>query len=318
MGRRQASVFIALVAVLILVVVGVGVALLMRDPGGREEGATTPAPTTSSAPGADPTDTVDAAEMLAAAGVDVVLPPPVPDAPAEWGDYRRHTSWEGRTRVFEASGPTALAGPDNGVFPASQNACGIVMFHVSFRAVDPDAVLRAELRNAIGDVVADNELNSGWMLGTNCATPYIGLAELPGEGNLTDVVYTVNEYRQSSIARQPQPQPDQASVVPSTSSSVPPPAEPALVECLIFDLGPQQGRYSDGSVRQAPECQDHPDYLRMLEAERVCGGMYGWMDVSAERYRELCGMPPPTDRTPPPTPEPEPLSEEPSPEHPPH
>lgn len=318
MSGRQASVLIALVAVLVLVVTGVGAALLLRDSGGQEDPAEDSAPITTSAPGEDPAETADAAEMLEDAGVDVVLPPPVPDAPEGWGDYRRHTSWEGTARVFAGSEPTALAGPDHGVFPASQNACGIVMFHVTFRAVNLDAVLRAELRNAIDDVVAGNELNSGWMLGTNCATPHIGLAELPGEGNLTDVVYTVHEYRQSSIARQPQPQPERASVAPSTSSVAPPVAEPTLVDCLIFGLGPQQGRYSDGSVREAPECQNHPDYLRMVEAEGVCGGLYGWMEVSAERYLELCGVSPPTDRTPPPRPEPAPFPEEPSLQHLPH
>ena len=32
----------------------------------------------------------------------------------------------------------------------------------------------------------------------------------------------------------------------------------------------------------------------------MCGGFYGWMEVSAEEYRDLCGVDPPTDRTPPP------------------
>lgn len=74
-----------------------------------------------------------------------------------------------------------------------------------------------------------------------------------------------------------------------------------MVECLIFGLGPQQGLYSDGSVREAPECQNHPDVQRMLEAESVCGGMYGWLEVTAERQLELCGVLPPTQECPAPS-----------------
>src|SRR5699024_1802932 len=114
----------------------------------------------------------------------------------------------------------------------------------------------------------------------NCATPRFAPSSSGGAGPV-GVDYTVTEYRRVTT-----PEADEA---PAPSSA----AGPTFVECLFGTPGP--ARFSDGSIRNHRPCTQSPEAQRSLKAERVCGGLYGWREVSAQEYRDLCGGTPPTD-----------------------
>lgn len=286
MTTKQAGVIITLLTVVAVALTAGLVYLVMQDDG---QSAAGPAGEETSGSPDDPgaeqvaAEVADPAAALEEAGIDVIRSAPVPEAPESWGDYELEDSWNGRLRLFPTPEHRPIQADDGGMFPATMNSCGATMYFVTFRSSHENATLLAQLINAVGEAEATKRLSDGWMLGTNCVTPSFGIDNIPGEANSTDVVYTVHEYRQSSVAAPPV-----APSVPSTTPSAPtPPPEPTLVECQT-GLG-SMGRFSDGSVRQDQRCFDPV----MAEAEGVCGGMGGHERVSRERYIELCGGPPP-------------------------
>lgn len=283
MSRRQATTIIALLSVIAVALV-VLIAYFVGVGSGRDEARQAePMPSTESAAPAEQ-EGVDPVALLEDAGVDVVMGPPVPDAPEEWGDYVLDGSWDDQVRVFEGQGVEPIRGEDGDRFPATMNGCGLQMHLVTFRAVAEPVHLEAQLVDAVGDPVASEVLNGGWMLGTNCVTPSFAFDSSTAEGGLTDVAYTVHRYRRSSVAQEG-PQPQSGAPAPAAP---PVPAEPTFVRCVTGLAS--MGIYSDGSTRPDNRCPEP----HVLEGERVCGGMYGWQEVSRERYIELCGVEPPT------------------------
>lgn len=293
MTTKQAGVIISLLTVIAVALTAGLVYLVLRDDGqpaaGPAEEATSDSPDD---PGAErvAAEMADPAAALEEAGIDVIRSAPVPEAPESWGDYELADSWDGRLRLFTPSENRPVRAEGGGMFPATMNGCGSTMYFVTFRSANENTTLLAQLINAVGEAEATERLTDGWMLGTNCVTPTFGIDTLPGEANSTDVVYSVHEYRQSSVAAPPAGPGTLplAPPVPSTTPRAPtPPPEPTLVECQI-GLG-SMGIFSDGSVRQDQRCFDPV----AVEAEGVCGGLDGHERVSRERYIELCGAPPP-------------------------
>lgn len=284
MSSRQASVIIGLLVV-IAVALGVGIGYLVV---GRDDDEAAPAagePTATSAP---PTSTeemvADPVAALEAAGVDVVQPPPVPEAPEAWGEYTLAGSWDGRVRAFDNREPAKATAEDGSTFPASMNGCGEMIYFVTFRATDDGDAVDAQLLDAVGGVNDSEVLGSGWMLGTNCATPAFVFDTSADGATMIDVAFTVHEYRQSSVAQSsaaPQPQAQDPAPAPAA------PTEPTFVECIFGTPGP--ARFSDGSIRNHPPCAQTPEAQRYLEAESVCGGLNGWEVYGREKYESLCG-----------------------------
>lgn len=312
MSKRKTSI-IAVLVVLILIA-GALVAALLRglglnpaDSAASPVAATTTGEVTSTAeevPG-------DPAEVLAGAEVNSIHPAPAPEAPEQWGEYQLQASWEGRLRVFESSDPQEIRNWDDDRFPATMNNCGFAMFFVTFRSTNPNVDLGVHLINAIGEAAVSEQVNEGWLKSTNCETPAMEFLSSADESNLGDVVYSVHEYWQASVLP---PQPAATETPVSTAVVEPAPvstilAEPTLVQCLGY-LSPT-GLYSDGSERSTPSCADSPEYQRSVRAEGVCGGLYGWMEVTEAEYLELCGIAPPTHLVPPTEPTPEPVPVEP-------
>ncbi|GAB3694820.1 hypothetical protein GCM10027595_07860 [Corynebacterium nasicanis] len=287
MNKTQATVIISLLTATLLTGIAIFVLLLRGD--AEDVGATQP-PTSSSVASTTSEDTrVDAATLLEDTDVNSIHPAPAPDAPQEWGEYQLRRSWDGMTRVFDVAESSPISGDGGGTFPATMNGCGIGMYLVTFKSVNPNVDIAAQLINAAGGIAAEESMNQGWSLSTNCETPAYRFLAASDISTLGDVAYTVHEYMQSSTS-DAEPQ-----AVPTTTQA----AQPTLVQCLGY-LGPAMGLYSDGVERLAPECEGSPEQRRSSRAEGVCGGLYGWMKVSAEEYRDLCGIDPPTNRTPPP------------------
>ncbi|NLE78366.1 MAG: hypothetical protein GX610_02105 [Rhodococcus sp.] len=283
MSRRQGYIIIALLAV-IAVALAVLVGFLIGSRGAD-------GPDSLGSAAATPDRRADHVAALEAAGLDVVEAPPVPEAPETWGDYKLDASWDGQVRVFEDGDVVPVRGESGEVFPASQNGCGLEVYLVTFRSVGEGIRVEARLVNAVGASVDSAVLQEGWMLGTNCVTPSFAFHESDLGGGIGEVAYTVHRYRQSSVAessRGTSTTSPTAAPVPAPEPVPQVPAQPTFVECVpgLASLG----IYSDGSTRRDTRCPE-PD---VLEAERVCGGMYGWREVSRERYVELCGQEPPT------------------------
>lgn len=291
-SRRQARAIIALLgAIVVLAVAGLGVWFVRQGGGGDDvsAGAGADAGTVRvgeveevderTEPPAEPE--VDSVALLESAGVESVNPAPVPEAVEAWGDYTTYRSWSGTLRVFENGDPTPLPDEDHGRFPATMNGCGLAMYLVTFRSVNEDILLDAQLLNAANTVSASETLSDGWILSTNCMTPQFAFSSSTDISNLGDVAYDVTEYRQSSVA---QPAADAATVDEPVAAEVPVVAEPTLVECengLTI-----MGLYSDGIWRSTPEC-DTPEHRRSAQAEGVCGGLYG-REEQPELWAELC------------------------------
>lgn len=131
MSKRQASVIIALLALIAIALVAVIVSLVGAGsdddaaPGAEESAASSPSPTAVE----------DPAKVLEKAGIDVIRPPPVPDAPESWGDYSRDGQWDGRLQVSANDAAVAVSGPSGDAFPATMNGCGELMYLVTFRSV---------------------------------------------------------------------------------------------------------------------------------------------------------------------------------------
>lgn len=302
MTKKQAGLLIALLAVLILAVSSLAVVLLWGKSGEEvaDENVSVPTPT-SPAESETPTteETEDAAEVLASAQVNSIHPAPAPEAPEEWGDYRIHDSWDGQVRTFGDAGPQEITAREGDRFPATMNGCDLGMYFVTFKSVNPNVNVRAHLIDAAGNSAVSEDINQGWSLSTNCETPAMEFLDSGDTSTLGDVVYTVHEYRQSSVApAQPteQVEPEVPEEPAEVSTAV---AEPTLVQCLGY-LSPT-GLYSDGSERRTVDCADSPEQRRAARAEGVCGGLYGWMEVSTEEYLDLCGVMPPTHLVPEPT-----------------
>lgn len=280
MTRRQGVVTVAVLAVLAVALVAMVVALVRAGAGG---GAGTVAGETHD-PAAEPASSPaeDPVGLLESAGVNVVAGPPLPAAPEEWGDYRRVAQWA-RSAHVDAD-PVDASGPEGSAFPATSSDCGQKTYLVTFRSAPAGGEVEAQLVDASEAVLASEEHDSGWTLGTNCATPRFAPSSSGGAGPV-GVDYTVTEYRRVTT-----PEADEA---PAPSSA----AGPTFVECLFGTPGP--ARFSDGSIRNHRPCTQSPEAQRSLKAERVCGGLYGWREVSAQEYRDLCGGTPPTDAGPP-------------------
>lgn len=281
MSRSQARMIIALLGVIIVLVgAGFGAWLVWGGENERDvSGASTVqagevAGTTESAEFTESSEPVDSVALLEDAGVDSVNLAPVPEAVGSWGDYELYRSWSGTLRVFENGDPTPMPDDGGGRFPATMNDCGVAMYLVTFRSVNEDVLLDAQLLNAANTVSAMETLSDGWMLGTNCVTPQFAFNSSSGISNLGDVAYDVTEYRQSSVA-QPAAVPEQ---------DAPGVVEPVLIQC---DDGLSiMGLYSDGVWRTTQEC-DTPEHRRSAQAEGVCGGLNG-REEQPELWAELC------------------------------
>lgn len=276
---------VATVSVVLVVVVAAVATWVVWGQGSRDSG-----PTDAQATGGSPQETeapapVDSVALLEGAGVDSVNPAPVPEVVDAWGEYELHRSWSGVVRVFENGDPSPLPDDGGGRFPATMNGCGVAMFLVTFRSVNEDIMLDAQLLNAVGAVGVSGTLSDGWMLSTNCQTPQFAFVSSSDLSNLGDVAYDVTEYRQSSVA----PPVVEAPVEAPVQEEMPEIAEPYVVECLPGIPGP--ALWSDGTRDHADECANAPGAERARRGERICGGLNGWMEASKEEFEELCGRP---------------------------
>lgn len=287
MDRRQGYIIIALLVV-IAVVLAVLVGVLVASGGDDDTATAGQGPSSTSSTDTAVEEIADPAAALEGAGLDVVMPAPVPDAADAWGDYRLDASWDGQVRVFEDGDPIPVDGETGGAFPASQNNCGTEAYFVTFRAVDDGARVDAQLVNAAGEPADSDVLTEGWMLGTNCVTPSFAFDSSENGGTLIDVAYSVHRYRQASVAGEAGQEVTTAAPAPAPAPAPAAPAAPTFVRCVTGLAS--MGIYSDGSTRPDSRCPE-PE---KLQAERVCGGMYGWEQVSREKYIELCGKAPPS------------------------
>jgi hypothetical protein len=293
-GRRpttgQSRLIIALPVVLIVVVATVG-AWLIWGRGEDDDSATGPASASTSAvqdTGSEERPGTDSVALLENAGVQSVNPAPVPEAVEAWGDYVKNRSWNGMLRVFEGQDATPVTDEDHSRFPASMNNCGIAMYLVTFRSVNEDVLLDAQLRNAANNIDASLTLSDGWILTTNCDTPQFRFNSSTDISNLGDVAYEVTEYRQSSVAApavESAEEPAASAAEPAVSVG-----EPYVVECLQGAPGPAQ--WSDGTMRYAEECTNTPEAQRSIRAEGLCGGLYAPEDVSREEFESICNRAP--------------------------
>lgn len=274
MSRNQARMIIALLGVIaVLAVAGLGAWLLW----GRSAGGGTVADGQAEVPEASDV-AVDSVALLEGAGVDSVNPAPVPEVVDAWGEYELHRSWSGVLRVFDNGDPTPLPDDGGGRFPATMNGCGAAMYLVTFRSVNDDVMIDAQLLNAADTVGVSETLSDGWILSTNCQTPQFAFASSSDISNLGDVAYDVTEYRQSSAAAPAAA--EESGPVPGDAEHV----EPTLVEC---ENGlTVMGLYSDGTWRSTPEC-DTPEHRRSSRAEGVCGGLHA-REEQPELWAELC------------------------------
>lgn len=298
--KGQVRLIIGLLSVLIIVVAAVGVWFVIGGKDGsdsvkqsRTVSSSTTAPSDIATVSDGEEEEVDPVAMLENAGPRSVNPPPVPEAVESWGDYVKHRSWSGTLRVHEGLEATPVPDDGGGTFPATMNGCRAAMFLVTFRSVNEDVLLDAQLRNAAGGVDVTETLSEGWTLGTNCSTPQFGFSRSAGISNLGDVSFDVTEYRQSSAAAPEVEEVTEAEAVAGADAvtGAETIAEPTLIQC---DNGLTiMGLFSDGSWRTTEEC-DTPEHRQSVRAEGVCGGLYGWQQVSAEEYESLCGVPPPS------------------------
>lgn len=281
MGRRLIIVITTVLSVIAVVLaVGIGYLFGSRGTGGEAAVSAQPSASTAATPAVEDAVVEDPAAALEAAGVDVVLPPPVPDAPEEWGDYELARRWDGTVRVSTGADAEPVRGPGGAAFPSSMNGCGELMYLVTFRGVDGSTTVDARLVDAVGGINDSKKLSSGWMLGTNCSTPSFAFDESVNEVDQLSVGYTVNEYRKSSVAQESTVQ------WQAPASEQVAPAEPVFVECIVGTPGP--ARFSDGSVKFHQPCQDTPEAQRSMMAERVCGGLGGREIYGEELYDDLC------------------------------
>ena len=292
-STRQARLIIALLVVLIVVVATVG-AWLIWGRGGDDDSATSPAAVSTTAVPETESEAqpeIDSVALLENAGVQSVNPAPVPESVKAWGDYVKNRSWSGMLRVFEGQDATPVTNDDHSRFPASMNHCGVAMYLVTFRSVNENVRLDAELLNAANNIDASLTLSDGWILTTNCDTPQFRFNSSTDISNLGDVAYDVTEYRQSSVANPVAPEAESAeepaASVAEPAASV---AEPYVVECLQGVPGPAQ--WSDGTVAYAEECANTPEAQQSIRAEGLCGGLYAPEDVSREEFEAICNRAP--------------------------
>lgn len=292
-STRQARLIIALLVVLIVVVATVG-AWLIWGRGGDDDSATSPAAVSTTAVPETESEAqpeIDSVALLENAGVQSVNPAPVPESVKAWGDYVKNRSWSGMLRVFEGQDATPVTNDDHSRFPASMNHCGVAMYLVTFRSVNENVLLDAELLNAANNIDASLTLSDGWILTTNCDTPQFRFNSSTDISNLGDVAYDVTEYRQSSVANPVAPEAESAeepaASVAEPAASV---AEPYVVECLQGVPGPAQ--WSDGTVAYAEECANTPEAQQSIRAEGLCGGLYAPEDVSREEFEAICNRAP--------------------------
>lgn len=291
MTKIQARAIIALLAVTILVGAIIAFALL------RDDSPSAPTPVlesgtpTAQAPEST-TSAQDPATVLEGAAVNSIHPAPAPEAPQKWGDYKLTATWDGQLRVFDTGGIQPVKGENGATFPATMNNCGIGMVFTTFRSVNNNVDVSTHLLNAIEESTTSAPINQGWMLSTNCETPAFEFLGSRDSSTLVDVAYTVHLYTQNSTAVAHEEQ--GAEVAPSppavTQTAAP---KPTFVQCL-GTLGPPMALYSDGSERNEPICEGSPERARASKGESVCGGLYGWQQVSETEYIELCGQAPPT------------------------
>lgn len=286
----QARLIIALLVVLIVVVATVG-AWLIWGRGGDDDSATSPVAASSSAVPETESEAqpeIDSVALLENAQVDSVNPAPVPESVEAWGDYVKNRSWNGMLRVFEHAEASPVTEEGGSQFRNTMNHCGEVMYLVTFRSVNENVLLDAQLLDAAKSVRAHAELHDGWMLGTNCELPQFVFVSSTDTSNLGDVAYDVTEYRQSSVAApaiEGAEEPAASEAEPAVSVEV-----PYVVECLQGVPGPAQ--WSDGTMAYAEECANTPEAQQSIRAEGLCGGLYAPEDVSREEFEAICNRAP--------------------------
>ncbi len=269
-----------LAVIAVVLAVGVGYLFGTRGTGDGASVSEQPSVSTAAKPTVEDATVEDPAAALEAAGVNVVMPPPVPDAPEEWGDYELAQRWDGKVNVSPDAEAEQVRGPGGAAFPSSMNGCGELMYLVTFRAVDNSTTVDARLVDAVGGINDSKKLSGGWMLGTNCSTPSFAFDESRDHVDRLSVEYTLYEYRKSALTQESTVQWQ----APAPAGEAP--ADPAFVECLFGTPGP--ARFSDGSVRFHQPCQDTPEAQRSMMAERVCGGLGGREIYGEELYDDLC------------------------------
>ena len=293
-GMKAAIIIAALVAVIAVAVAVTVVALTGNDgepaaaasseTAGPAMGSTSSSETDAETEPEEPA--MDSAAMLEGAGFDVVISGPAPKAVESWGDYRLERSESGRVRVGQNSGPTQ-ATLDGGQWPMSMNSCGIVTYLVVFRSANENVMLNASLANSVGDVVASQQGDRGWMLLTNCATPQWEFMSSTDEGNLGDVVYDVHEYRQSASATGAGQGADDGSGVSADGGG-----EAKYFYYCVED-SPGQAIMTDGSVGYEEYCVQNPQATRASLGERCCGGLNGSQTCGQDLWYDVCQSRPP-------------------------
>lgn len=280
-STRQARLIIAFLVVLIVVVVTLGAWLIWGRGGDGDSGdAVSSSESNGTAPplarDAGDQPEIDSVSLLENAGVQSVNPAPVPESVKAWGDYVKNRSWSGMLRVFEGQDATPVTNDDHSRFPASMNHCGVAMYLVTFRSVNENVLLDAELLNAANNIDASLTLSDGWILTTNCVTPQFRFNSSTDISNLGDVAYEVTEYRQSSVAAPANPDSeDGASEVIGGSPSI-------VEDSRSEDLGPGVGNdgpndrgsgWSDGAAAELD-----PDQQRQGESYTEYNCRY-WQQV---------------------------------------
>lgn len=292
--NKQGQVIIALLVVLIVAVAALGAVIWIRG-GDSDSSKAQPVSSETSAgytteeTGAQEQDATQSADIdLASVAVDTVHEPPVPSPPQAWGEFTLQKQWHGEMRVFEyGEDPAVLLGEDDNAWASSANHCGVVTYLVTFKAVNDQAQLRAELVDFNKTVLDSKTARSGWMLFTNCATPRLAIESIQGGANLTDVSYDVYEYRQSSVAP-PDSQANVGQVAVPASSPAQVAVQPTFVECV--DWTSPMALYSDGSQRYSETCAAQHEHA--VKGESWCGGLYAPPEASREEFIELCGREP--------------------------
>lgn len=285
----QGKVIIALLIVLILAVGALVFSTFMENRKNEESPVET-ASSSSTSSEEEPTEEVNSQDIdLASVDVDSVHAAPVPSAPDSWGEYTINQTWKGQVRVFEhAEEPSELLGQGGENWISSANGCGSLMYLVTFKAVNDQAKIQAELTDYNGDVIDGETSRSGWMLFTNCATPEMALGSINGIGNLSDVAYEVHEYVQastdlgsSSVNVEPTIETDvapESQEIPDVDLQCP---GPGLTVFVPSTTPLSEMEWACEQARQSAN-----------QGESWCGGLYAPPEVPREEFLAKCNREP--------------------------
>ncbi|GAB3702493.1 hypothetical protein [Corynebacterium nasicanis] len=107
-------------------------------------------------------------------------------------EYMR--SWEGEVEVWRGYAPQIILGPGENWFPAGQPGCGEGRYVVSFAASGP---ISASLIDEEGEITAEQDSRTGWMLLDDCQLPHVALPT-GAESSSDTVVFEAHEFQPAS------------------------------------------------------------------------------------------------------------------------